>query len=102
MATGVSGLRCCNKIRCASTICPVRRPLLGLYKASTKSLRAAASNRREITGQGVSRSDKEIEQKSWVSGAPTKEAQADNAVLPGTTSTSISLSGVQPDFSNTS
>ncbi len=43
-----------------------------------------------------------MEQKSWVSGAPTSEAQAESAVLPGMTSTLMSLFGVQPDCSSTS
>ena len=47
-------------------------------------------------------SDSEIEQKSWVSGAPTSEAQAESAVLPGTISTARPLSGVQPICSRTS
>ena len=40
----------------------------------TKSADAAASMRRAITGQGVSRSESEIAQKSWPSGAPTSDA----------------------------
>ena len=47
---------------------------MGLYSAQTKSAAAAASSRRAITGHGVSKSDKEIEQKSCVSGAPTSDA----------------------------
>jgi hypothetical protein len=45
-----------------------------------------------MTGHGVNKSDNEIEQKSCVNGAPTSEAQADKAVLPGTISTLISFS----------
>ena len=39
--------------------------------------------RRAITGHGVSRSDNEIAQKSWTSGAPTSEPHELSAVMPG-------------------
>ena len=55
-----------------------------------------------MVGHGVSRSDREIAQKSWVSGAPTSEAQVLIADAPGMISTSMSLSGVQPAWNSTS
>ena len=45
--------------------------------------------RARITGQGVSRSDSEIAQKSWPSGAPAREAAACIALIPGATVISI-------------
>ena len=42
-----------------------------------------------MVGHGVSRSESEIEQKSWVSGAPTSAAQLLIAEAPGMISTSM-------------
>ena len=59
-----------------------------------------------MAGQGVSRSDSEIAQKSCVSGAPTSAAQVLRAEAPGTISTSMSpgfpLGGVHPAWKSTS
>jgi len=55
-----------------------------------------------MVGQGVSRSEREMAQKSWVRGAPTRAAQVLRAEAPGTISTSISESGVQPAWNSTS
>ena len=55
-----------------------------------------------MVGQGVSRSDSEMAQKSCVSGAPANAAQVLIAEAPGTMSTAISESGVQPAWKRTS
>lgn len=47
-----------------------------------------------MTGQGVSRSESEMVQKSCTSGAPTSEAQEFIAVMPGT----MRRSGESPRF----
>ncbi len=54
----------------------------------TKSASAAARMRLSIVSQGVSRSDSEIAQKSWPSGAPARAAAACMAEMPGATTIS--------------
>ena len=53
-----------------------------------KSPAAARASRRSICSHGVSRSDREITQKSCISGAPSTAAPESAEVTPGTTSTS--------------
>ncbi len=55
-----------------------------------------------MVGHGVSRSDSEMAQKSWVSGAPTSAAQVLSAEAPGMISTSMPESGVHPAWNSTS
>jgi hypothetical protein len=65
-----------------------------------------------MVGQGVSRSDSEMAQKSCVSGAPTRAAQLLRAEAPGTTSTTMppasgtpfssTAGGVHPAWNSTS
>ena len=55
-----------------------------------------------MVGQGVSRSESEIAQKSCVSGAPTSAAQLFSAEVPGMISSWIGSSGVQPAWNSTS
>ena len=55
-----------------------------------------------MVGHGVSRSESEMAQKSCVSGAPTSAAQVLMAEAPGTISTSMPESGVQPAWNSTS
>ena len=54
--------------------------------AMQKSAEAAASSRRSMVSQGVSRSDRLMTAKSWVSGAPSTAPPLSAAVTPGTTS----------------
>ena len=65
-----------------------------------------------MVGQGVSKSDSEMAQKSCVSGAPTRAAQLLRAEAPGTTSTTMppasgtpfssTAGGVHPAWNSTS
>ena len=55
-----------------------------------KSPAAAHRRRFSITAQGVSRSDREMTQKSWPTGAPSRAPPDRAEVTPGTTSTSTS------------
>ena len=55
-----------------------------------------------MTGQGVSRSESEIAQKSWPSGAPARAAAACNAEMPGLTSIAISCHADRSDRSTSS
>ena len=54
-----------------------------------KSPAAAAPRRRSISGQGVSRSEREMAQKSWPRGAPMRAAAACSADTPGTTESAM-------------
>ena len=51
---------------------------------------AAQASRFSMTSHGVSRSEREITQKSWASGAPSTAPPLRAAVRPGTTSTATS------------
>ena len=62
----------------------------GLYKAIVKPTLAAAVRRCSMTGHGFKLFDREIAQKSWPNGAPTRAATANMQVMPGTTVTSRS------------
>ncbi len=85
MTEGVSGGRCARRIAAASPSNAGRRAERGLYSATTKSALAAATIRARIASHGVNRSDSEIAQKSWPSGAPTRAAAACIALTPGAT-----------------
>lgn len=80
-----------NSILQALCKCFGRPRLAGLYRQMTKSPCAAARNRNAITLQGVNRSEREITQKSFISGAPSIAAPAVAAVTQGTVS--IRMSG---------
>ena len=87
-ATGVSGARCAQQD--VARLGQLRRAA-----APSADCRARRRNRRRrglepapIAGHGVSRSDSEIAQKSWPSGAPARAAAACSAETPGTTAIS--------------
>ena len=70
-----------------------------MYRHRTKSPWHAARSRPSITGQGVSRSEREMAAKSSISGAPSRAAPALAAVTPQITS--ISTPGYWGDSSIT-
>ena len=95
----VSPLRVRSKISQARRRWSFRFLEEGLYRQMAKSPSAAQVSRFSMTAQGVSRSDREMTQKSWPRGAPSTAPPERAAVTPATTSTSTS--GYSPASSST-
>ena len=86
----VAGSLSSSKMSQARRRCSVRFFEPGLYRTREKSPWAAHRRRFSMVSQGVSRSEREITQKSCMSGAPSTAAPESAAVTPGTTSISTS------------